>query len=200
MSDQTAFEKLQSELFPKESLLWYGRPIQGLRFVPSDLFGIGIGILLLTASVALLSFVFGIIPLPFYLKDNTGSDPRPAMVIVGAGFLGLGLYLAGGSYYLSARLRRQLFYGVTNERLLFLQDRGRRGESLTSMRIGEVPHLSITADKDGTGSLIFFARSTSGPQYNSVRSLSFFMIPEVKKVYSLIRGAQGESFQASVIK
>ena len=195
MSDVSSLEKLQPELFPSEKLLWHGRPVQG--FLPlrqSDFWGFFFGTLLLGAVLFLILQIFDLIPIPgWWQKGISTQEAKIACVIWSVILLPVALYWLGGSQWLDARARRHLFYGVTNERILVLRDQQRNSQALTSLRIQDVPHLSIQVDGDGTGYLIFALHPTKAPNQPLAYGVNFRLIPEVRKVYTLIRSIQREA-------
>jgi hypothetical protein len=195
MSDESSLEKLQPELFPGEKLMWHGRPVQGfLRIQQSDIWGLFFGALFLCVSVFLLLSAFNLIPVPdFWKEGGSAREARFACVIWSIILFPIALYWLGGSRWLDARARRHLFYGVTNERILVLRDQLRNSQVLTSLRIQDVPHLSIQVDANGTGHLIFAARAANAPNQPLAYGVNFRLIPDVRKVYTLIRSIQRET-------
>ena len=193
MPDSLAAEKIQLELFPGEKLLWSDRPTQGIRFRRSDAWALGIGILFLMLLVLLLLFTLGMIPIPSYVEGNSQENPRVACGFWCILLLPLVAFLCGGGLYLNARLRRHLFYGITNERILIVRDlRGGR-HSLISMRLQDVPHMSLTTESDETGSLFFAVGSSASSQSAGSYTSAIRFVPDVRKVYALIRSLQRAS-------
>ena len=190
-TDAVSFEKLQSELFPGEKLLWHGRPLQGMHFERSDIGGYVIGILLLGTVVVLSLLIFEFLPVPDQWKEGASAlEPKVACAFWSVALLPIALYCLGGGKWLDARFRSKLFYGVTNERILILREQRRNSQALTSLRLRDVPHLSLIVNQDGTGSLIFAPRPVSAPNQSAAYGINFRLIPEVRKVYTLIRSIQ----------
>jgi hypothetical protein len=194
MSDTTALEKLQAELFPGEKLLWHGRPVQGIRYQRSDMWAAIFGVPFLGFALFLTLLVFGIIPMPHdWLVNNNLWLTKCNCVFGTVTLLPVGLYLLGGGLWLDSRLRRQLFFGVTNERILILRESRHKSQSLTSLRLRDVPHLTLRVSQDGTGSLYFALRPTGAQGDGGLYGICFRLIPEVRKVYTLIRSIQRDS-------
>ena len=94
-------------LEPGERVLWQGRPDPGLRFdgfdVGTTVFGLAI------AGFALFFFWQGL--------GAVAAGPLGILFpVAGLAFLGLGLNLAGGRFFLDAWKRRHTTYSLTNRR------------------------------------------------------------------------------------
>ena len=186
-----ALEYLQPELLPNEQLLWHGRPVQGVRFHLSHLIGFLFGLVMLALAIYFAAQAFALIP----LADDTRGMQDIIAARLGCGFMTLlfflfALFCLGGHLWLNARLRRNLFYGATNERILLLREGWSGSRSFTSLRLRDVPHFSLTTHADGTGTLMFGARPVNAPQGQAGISPSFYLIPDARSVYNLIRTAQ----------
>jgi len=194
MPDTLALEKLQPELFPEEKLLWSGRPVQGLRFRRSDFAGYAVATFLLAVILVLILITFDWVPTPESWKDgSTTLQAKISCVLWSIILLPVVIYWLGGGQWLDAYMRSCLFYGVTNERILILRDTRRNHQSLISLRIHDVPHLSLIIDQDGTGSLSFVPRAPNAQNHPPALAVCFRLISEVRKVYALIRSIQRES-------
>jgi hypothetical protein len=195
MSDIDAREKLQPELFPEEKLLWSGRPVQGVRLERSDLGGILLGIIFIAIAVGLLLTIFDVIPIPTQLAGGS-QEFKTAFWVWIIGLLPIGLYLAVFGRYVDAFIRSRFFYGVTNERILSLHGKRSGTQALISLRIRDVPHLYFRVDPDGTGSLFFRGYAVNAQRAHPIYLLSFYLIPEVRTVYSLVRAVQRAQAQS----
>lgn len=183
-NDQT--QAVRAQLESGEQLLWSGQPRQGLVLRPSDAFMIPFS--LLWGGFAIFWEVSAILtgaPVFFWL--------------FGVPFVLIGLYLIFGRFFTDARARTHTFYGLTNDRILITSGKhGRRVQSLSLSTLGD-----ITLDErgDGSGTIIFAhanplgrmgnfgARSGVGASRGQMPP-RFEMIPQARKVYEMIRGAQ----------
>ena len=191
MPDDRALEKLQPELFPDEKLLWHGRPIQGIHFQRSDILGLVVGLPFLVVAIFLILQFLGCIPIPqAWLTDSTVFEAKFAIGVLMVLFLALSLFLLGGGQWLNARDRRRLIYGITTQRILILRKRLFGVESLTSLRIDEVSHMSLRVDANGNGFLNFSGLPIAGQAATSSFLTMFYLIPDVRNVYALIRSIQ----------
>ena len=103
-----------------------------------------------------------------------------------------GLYFIVGRFFHDAYVRKNMFYAVTDQRVLVL-----RGSKITSLDIHRLPRLELSEHRDGTGTLTFEAANNmywggmNGGFGWWVPSLSsatqFFHIENPRRVYELIR-------------
>lgn len=97
----------ESILEPGERVLWQGRPDGGLRFDGFDLGTTVFG--LAAAGFAIFFFVQGL--------GAVGSGALGFLFpLAGLVFLGVGLNLAGGRFFLDAWRRRRTWYSLTSRR------------------------------------------------------------------------------------
>lgn len=183
----TAFDMLnrfQPYLFPGERVLWSGQPKQGVTLSARDTF-------LIPFSLVWCLFVIFWNVAVWSFPAASGGGPGWFFRLWGVPFLLVGLYMVAGRFFHDARIRKNVFYAVTNQRILVL-----RKAKITSLDIRRLPRLELTEHRDGTGTLAFEA-STFGP-WGGMYGFSwwlpalgsaaqFFHIRDPRKVYELIR-------------
>lgn len=188
MPDYQLTSAFQPYLLPGERILWTGQPKQGLVLNKSD-------VLLIPFSLMWGGFAIfwnvGVWTFP-----NTGAGDDWFMKLWGLPFLAVGLYLIIGRFFYDAWLRRNLYYAVTNQRILVL--RRRQYAKLTSRDIQSLPMLELTEHRDGTGTLAFDSdqfgysmlgrhRGFGGWAPNAGANTQFFRIENPRRVYELVR-------------
>jgi hypothetical protein len=127
-----------------ENLLWSGQPIEQLcdPFASTEI-AFGIGFLL----VGLLGFPKLIQHVPKSPADLAWMLAALAFVLLPAAFLLL------GRRWMTARLRRKTWYGVTNRRLLWIT--GTFVRRAFSMKLEPSLKVTLIEGRDGTGTLRF---------------------------------------------
>jgi hypothetical protein len=174
-------QQFQPYLFSGERILWTGRPRQGVSLTTRDTYLIPLS--LLWGGFALF-WNIGVWSFP-------GNGPPLFFRLFGLPFLFIGLYLIIGRLFHDAYIRKNMFYAVTDRRILVL-----RGRKITSLDIDRLPRLELSEHRDGTGTLAFeagnnaYRSGTNGfswwlPALNS--SVQFFRIAEPRRVYEIIR-------------
>jgi hypothetical protein len=182
-----SFQPFQQYLLTGERILWSGQPKQGFALSGRDTFLIPFSLMwggfaiFWNAAVWLAPF-----------DGGSGVDPSWFFKLWGLPFLVAGLYLIGGRFFHDARLRKKLFYAVTDQRILVL-----RGSKITSLDIQRLPRLELSEHRDGTGTLGFEASDNFSwgggrngfswwlPALSS--ATQFFRIQNPRKVYELVR-------------
>jgi hypothetical protein len=135
--DPEASIKLQSELVSGENLVWAGKPNPGKIFHSDDLFMIPFSLLWGGFAIFWESGVLG-------LWGHSSKHPAPFFFILwGIPFVVIGQYLIWGRFIYDAWLKRRTYYGVTNRRLLVVQESTKR--KTCSMYIDAIP----TVERDG---------------------------------------------------
>ena len=182
-NDQT--QAVRAQLEAGEQLIWSGQPRQGLLLRPSDAFMIPFS--LLWGGFAIfweVSVILTGAPVFFWL--------------FGVPFVLIGLHLIFGRFFTDARLRARTFYGLTNDRIIITS--GKHGKRVQSLSLSTLGDISLDQREDGSGTITFAAANPLGrwgnfgamPGVGTGRQMppSFEMIPQARKVYEMIRGAQ----------
>ena len=177
-------QPFQPYLFGGERVLWSGQPKQGLVLSARDTLLIPFGLMWGGFAVFWNAGVWG---------TFDGSEAAPLFFrLWGLPFLVIGLYLIIGRFFHDARIRKNLYYAVTDQRIFVL-----RKSKMTSLDIHRLPRLELSEHSNRTGTLTFeganFAPWGSGMNGFSwwVPSLGaaaqFFRIENPRRVYELIR-------------
>ncbi len=135
---------IRKELSPSETLLWAGRPRQGIAFRAYD-----IG--LIPFSLLWLAFcVFGF----FNVITET---PQPGAAVMGAVIMTImflvGLFFGFGRFFVDNWLRARTVYGITSERVLIVSHCFRR--KVRSLCLDTLHDLTLTEFANGSGTIIF---------------------------------------------
>ena len=169
-------------LLPGERIVWEGNPAAALIFRPIEAFLIPFS--LLWAGFAVFWNVS--------VWTMNGATADLPFKLFGLPFLLTGLYITAGRFWLDRRLRQNLYYFVTNRRILILKGASR--STLKSVDIERLPALELNERADGSGTIRF------GPPVNWFGSNNlaiwqptfdptpqFIRIPNVRSVYALIQ-------------
>jgi len=186
LSYNTVSTDLERELSAGETLLWNGRPRQGLVLRAADAF-------LIPFSLLWAGFAF------FWEIGVMTSGAPFFFMLWGIPFLIVGAYITVGRFFVDAYIRSKTSYGVTNERILIIAGLvSRTVKTLPLQTLGEIA-LQQYADGSGTitlGPNLPFAawyRGFAWPGMDQRLSPAFERIPDAKHVYDLIRQAQRPS-------
>jgi hypothetical protein len=168
--DPEASVKLQSELVSGESLLWAGKPNPGKIFHSDDWYTIPFSLLWGGFAIFWESGVLG-------LWGHGSKHPAPFFFVLwGVPFVLIGQYMIWGRFIYDGWLKRRTYYGITNRRLVVVQESSRR--KTCSMYIDAIP--SVERDGGSIGTLWFGAKfqvSAGGGQ--RTRNLSRFYVGNV---------------------
>ena len=123
-----------------ERLLWVGRPAQGLLLTGREGF-------LIPFSLLWCGFVV------FWLTTVTRQGGPWFLLLWGAAFLVVGLYVVFGRFVFDAWLRRELRYAVTNRRVLI--ERPAPFARSTALRLDRLAQLDLSEGANGTGTIRF---------------------------------------------
>lgn len=181
MQNETT-QKIQKELSVGESLLWSGRPKQGLLLRGSD------------ALLIPFSLLWG--GFAIFWEFSAYSSGAPAFFLLfGSVFVLIGLYFIVGRFFVDALMRKHTYYGVTNDRVLILS--GFPVRKTKSLNLKTLTDISFSNKADGTGSITFgtqhpmagWMSGLSWPGMGPYQSPGFDLVKDVKAVYEVIREA-----------
>jgi hypothetical protein len=157
---------ISRELGSDESVLWSGRPGQGVRFRYSDIFLIPFG------------FFFAAVP-AFIVVSTLRRDGASGTALFALPHLLLGLYLLVGRFLVDSFQRAHTYYFVTDQRVLILQLWPRRKLESVDLRYLEV--IQRVAHGDGTTTLLL-----GRPQRPRTPPPTLQRIQDGQRVYELV--------------
>lgn len=176
-------DRFHSYLLSGERILWSGQPKQGLALSGKDSLLIPFSLLwggfAIFWNIAVWSF------------PDADQGPDWFFRLWGLPFLIVGLYIMIGRFWHDARLRKNLAYAVTNQRVLVM-----RRANFTSLDIQRLPRLELSEHKDKSGTIEFEGSSMfSGNAMNGFswwvpalsKSAQFFRIASPRQVYDIIQ-------------
>ena len=180
MSSLTPPQTIQDRLEPRERLLWWDRPRQGIILRMSDLY-------LIPFSLLWGGFAF----FWEFTVATTGNAPW-FFKLWGVPFVLIGVYLIAGRFLHDAWRRNRLFYGLTDNRVLIATPKSCRTMPLESL--GEI---QLDERGGGEGSIAFGRDIASGVSGQGWQIWSgtptvptFEGIKEARTVFAAIREAQ----------
>ena len=186
--ENTARPMIDATLSPGERLLWSGQPRGGVRLRGSDVFVI---------PFTLLWCGFAIFWEFMAVTKTKGTGPGSAVApLFGLPFVLVGLYLVFGRFIVDAQMRRRIFYGITNERIIIVS--GLFTQRTKSLNLRTLTDVTLTERSDGSGTIAFGPAGSFGqwfapagwPGAGQYAVPSFDMIDQAKDVYETIRQAQ----------
>jgi hypothetical protein len=160
--DDAVVDDVRGQLMPYlldgEVLLWTGRPDPAKHLSPSDRYMV---------PFSLMWGGFAI----FWEAVVLASGAPLVMPIFGLFFVTLGLYFIAGRFFMKARRKRQMVYGLTDRRALVarvgaLSEAPVQHEPIDQRRSRDGRHLTVTFGKPATG------RSAAGIYANT--GMDFF--------------------------
>jgi Bacterial PH domain len=171
---------LDSQLSSGESLLWSGQPRQGIFFRAFDLY-------LIPFSLLWCGFAI------FWETGVLSTDAPFFMKLWGIPFVLVGLYMVVGRFFVDAKQRAKMYYGVTNDRAIIVS--GIFSKQVKSLNLKTLTDISLTEKTDGSGTISFGLNDSNWQSFpfskrNQPEVPSFDSIQNAKKVYEIIRNAQ----------
>lgn len=186
-------DRLRDRLAASETLLWSGRPRQGIVFR-------GLDFLLIPFGLAWTGAILFVVGEALVLNGalERGSSGLGSVALLVLPFVTGGLYVAVGRLGIEACQRARTVYGVTDQRVLILSGLLRR--SLRAVGDRSLAHASVTERPDGRGT-IAFAPMTARAAFRVAAQMTVFgsvppmfdTIPDARAVYRLILDAQNAS-------
>lgn len=175
--------QIQPELMAGESLLWSGRPRQGIAFNRSD-------IVLIPFSILWTGFAV------FWVLGASSAGAPAAFWSFGLIFVVVGLYTVLGRFFVDALQRGRTYYGVTSDRIVIVSESlGRRVKSLNLRTLTDV---TFTTTAGGRGTITFGAMNSAfsafggayWPGSSRFQPPSFVLDSGTQQIYGIIRDAQ----------
>jgi hypothetical protein len=176
--------ELAREISGSERVLWYGRPLPGVRLRGSDALAI---------PFSLLWGGFAI-----FWETMVVSHGAPWFFMLwGIPFVALGLHLIVGRFFFDAWRRSRTAYAVTSERVIVLS--GGFRPSVLSLRLATIPTVSLSEGCEGVGTISFGGGSGIGAVFGAMQGWpgaarqlgpQLELVPNARSVYDTIQGAQ----------
>ena len=184
--DYDTAQKIRNELSTGESLLWSGRPRQGILFRKSD-------ISLIPFSLLWIGFAI------FWEYSAYESSAPLFFLLFGGFFIIYGLYFVFGRFIVDALKRKGTYYGVSNDRIIILSEIPTR--KLQSLDLKTLNDITLTSKHDGSGDIIFGAQQPmtsrmggiSWPGMSHFQTSMFEFIENASIVHKMIRDEQKKS-------
>jgi hypothetical protein len=179
--DTSAFS---GRLLRGEKIAWWGQPAQGLLLTSRDL-------LLIPFSLVWGGFAI------FWETSVLSMNGPIFMKLWGVPFVLVGLYLIAGRFLLDAWLRGQMYYAVTDKRVLILLPGP--FSRFQALSLGQLPDVNLSERADGRGTIRFGPaapyRSGSGfsgwtPALDPMPQ--FVAIEDARRVFDHIQSALGK--------
>jgi len=172
-----AQQALLRDLRVSERLLWSGIPVQGLRFQDGDALMIPFTLFWCAAFV-----------LPDYLPGWHKGFASDGFDLVA--FVAIVPYLLVGRYLYDRYRRARTYYGVTDRRVVIIEQRW-GGRETTDMSLTGLWELSLKERADKSGTITFGPPNPVFSARGGAKKRSpTFQIEDVRRVYDLIRDAQ----------
>lgn len=176
-------QKIQAQLSSGESLLWSGRPRQGVVFRGSDVF-------VIPFSLLWCGFAF------FWIHGAYSSGAPLPFVLFGVPFVLMGLYFVFGRFIFDSLNRRSTYYGVSNDRVLIVSEFPTA--KTKSLGLSTLSDITFSSKPDNSGSITFGANHAMAemfggmnwPGMEAYQGPKFDMIANVKSVYDTIQNAK----------
>ena len=181
--DDTPAAALRERIEPGERLLWSGRPRRGFMLRASDAFAIPFGLLWCCFAI-------------FWEWSVVSSGRAPWFFeLWGVPFVAVGLYLVFGRFIADAYQRGRTVYGITDRRVVILNDGFRR--TVRTLALEGLTEIELAEGRGGRGTLTF-GRDTSSAYGFALRGLPtsagaaprFEGIEDASEVLRAIRKAQ----------
>ena len=141
--DPRAAVKIQPEMLSGETIYWAGMPDPRIIFHSDDWQTIPFSLIWMGFFVFWEGQALG-----FWQDSSKPSPSNTFMILWGVPFLLLGQYMIWGRFLDDAWTKRRTYYGVTNRRVLIVQD-GRKRES-HFIFLEEIPEIAREGNKTGT--------------------------------------------------
>jgi len=176
-------QSIRTDLRGDEKLLWTGQPAQGVRFRAQDV---------LLVPFSLLWGGFAV----FWEWGVLQSKAPGFFALWGVPFVGIGLYLIIGRFFVDAAMRARTCYGLTSQRAIILS--GLFTREIRSIPLDNMADITLKEGSDNQGTITLGAGSWRGPAMvapgwpGASRYLPpmFDMIDNPRNVYDLLMGAR----------
>ena len=187
-------DELTSRLLPRETILWSGRPKQGLLFTSRDIFLVPFSLVWGGFAIFWEATVLSIPPRAHNLPAH--APPLLLFPVFGAAFVLAGLFFIFGRFILDAYLRSHMTYAVTNHRVLIL--RTGAANRFTALALDQIGNIGLSESRGGRGTISFgdsqpfLGRQGFGGWTPSLAPTpQLLQIENAKEVFNLIENRPG---------
>ena len=178
--------KIQTQLSSGESLLWSGRPRQGVIFRGSDVF------------VIPFSLLWGGFAIFWEYKAYTSGAPF-FFLLFGGAFVVMGIYFIFGRFFVDSMTRKNTYYGVTNDRVIIVTEFPT--SKTKSLGLSTLTDITFSTKPDQSGTISFGAQhpmaemfgGMNWPGMGAYQGPRFDMIDNVKSVYDKLQRAKKDA-------
>jgi hypothetical protein len=182
--------EVEQELIGGERLLWAGQPDPKRHFDRADTFLIPFS--LLWGGFAIF-WEIGVI------RAGWGFG-----MVLGIPFVGVGLYVIAGRFFVKARKKRRTYYAVTDRRVFSVEP----GGSTQASFISSIPTVNANVRADGSGSVIFGNSSWLQMAYShsgfdswgkefGPEGVAFYDIGDAREVVNLVNDLRRRANEAA---
>ena len=188
--DFDASQKIQAQLSSGESLLWSGRPRQGMILRGSDIF------------VIPFSLLWGGFAVFWEYTAYTSGAPIFFLAFGGV-FVVAGIYFIFGRFAVDALVRRRTYYGISNDRVIIVSEFP--ALSIESLALATLSDVTFNSGADQSGSISFGAQHPMASMFSGLhwpgigkyQGPRFDTIEGVKSVHDILQRAKRERERAS---
>ena len=179
--------ELSDHLNTNENLIWTGQPKQGIVFRSMDIIAIPFMLfwwgffVFWTIMVYQQCFLFAIVALPFHV---------------------VGFVFVIGRFFIDAKHRENVFYGLTSERIIIKS--GIFTKSVKSFNIATLTNIEYSEKKDGSGTIAIGSKTNKNPWEKSIEWMPGMkpnprlnLIKDARMVYSKIIQLQRENLKTN---
>lgn len=167
-----ADEVIKEELLSNENVIWTGRPESGQLLKSSDMF-------MIPFSIMWGGFAI------FWESTALTMNAPLLFKIWGIPFVFVGLYMIFGRFIYEYYKRKELFYGITNKRIIIKQTI--LPKKTTTLILSNIQEVNIKINKNGNGDIIFAPEIKFISSFNQrYQPPSFLNIRDCKEVYAKI--------------
>ncbi len=148
--ENNEFDFAKHLLIPGENILWKGKPEKGAIFTRQD-------IIMIPFSIFWCGFAF----FWFFGALEAGGF----FALFGIPFILVGLYLVAGRFFITAHLRKNTAYVITNKKII-----RKKGKKIDMIEIATLPPMHTELHQNGCGTITFGEPTYS---YRSSRSRGY---------------------------
>jgi hypothetical protein len=187
MTDPVSANIFASELLPRETLVWTGRPNPSIIFHADDWFLIPFSLMWGGFAVFWLVKASG---LDGYLAGDPGATLRWFGLIWGTPFVLIGQYMIWGRFFYTYWVKQRTYYALTERRALVVRD-GFAGRSCSSVYLESLAVIDKNTRMDDSGAISFGGLYEGEGRWwiryaRTPRPITFDDLSDVESLYPVI--------------